>query len=77
MSFTKLLSRAFVFLFNKVKSVIEFRYETITYFSGSLLPVQAKPLYISRALSSFYGKEIEIWSGFGPVGNIEKKTLGQ
>jgi hypothetical protein len=28
-----------------------------------------KSLYISN----FYGTEIEIWAGFGPVGNTEKK----
>ena len=27
-------------------------------------------------VSSFYGSEIEIWAGFGPVGNAGKK-LGQ
>ena len=24
-------------------------------------------------VSNFYGTEIEIWAGFGPVGNTEKK----
>ena len=24
-------------------------------------------------MSNFYGTEIEIWAGFGPVGNTEKK----
>ena len=36
--------------------------------------IQAKSLYISRAVSNFYGTEIEIWAGFGPVGNTEKKN---
>jgi hypothetical protein len=36
------------------------------------LLVLAKSLYISRAVSHFYGTEIEIWDGFGPVGNTEK-----
>ena len=31
-----------------------------------------KSLYISRAVSNFYGTEIKIWAGFGPVGNTEK-----
>ena len=35
--------------------------------------IQAKSLYISRAESNFHGTEIEIWAGFGPVGNTEKK----
>ena len=35
-----------------------------------LLP---KSLYISRAVSNFYGAEIEIWAGFGSVGITEKK----
>ena len=34
-----------------------------------------KPLYISRAVSNFYGTEIEIWAGFGPVENTKK--MGQ
>jgi hypothetical protein len=33
-------------------------------------------LYISCVVSNFYETEIEIWAGFGPVGNTEKK-LGQ
>ena len=32
-----------------------------------------KSLYISPAASNFYGTGIEIWAGFGPVGNTEKK----
>ena len=36
-----------------------------------LLP---KSICISRAVSNFYGTEIEIWAGFGPVGNTEKKN---
>jgi len=35
--------------------------------------VNAKSLYISRVVNNFYGIEIEIWAGFGPVGNIERK----
>ena len=34
---------------------------------------QPKSLYISRAVSDFYETEIEIWAGFCPVGNTEKK----
>ena len=34
---------------------------------------KTKSLYISLMVSSFYGTEIEIWVGFGPVGNFEKK----
>ena len=30
-------------------------------------------LYISRAVSNFYGKEIDIWAGIGMVDNTEKK----
>ena len=29
--------------------------------------------YISGAMSNFYGKEIEFWAGFRPVGNTENK----
>ena len=32
---------------------------------------QAKSLYISSTVSNFYRTEIEIWAGFGPVGNTE------
>jgi hypothetical protein len=39
----------------------------------SYLGIQAKSLYISRALKIFYGTEIEILAGFGPFGNTEKK----
>ena len=35
--------------------------------------LNTKSLYISRAVSNFYGTEIEIWAGFGPVGSTEKK----
>ena len=31
-----------------------------------------KSLYISHVVSNFYWTEIEIWAGFGPVGNTEK-----
>ena len=34
-----------------------------------------KSLYISRAVSKFYGTEIEIWAVFGPDGNTEKKIV--
>ena len=37
----------------------------------------SKSLYRSRAGSNFYGTEIEIWAGFKPVGNTEKKKLGR
>ena len=33
-------------------------------------------IYRSSAGSHFYGTEYEIWAGFGPVGNTEKK-IGQ
>jgi hypothetical protein len=26
-------------------------------------------------VSNFYGKKIEIWAGFGPVGSTEKKEI--
>ena len=55
---------------------------TITELVGILIPggltvidclflflTRAKSLYISRAVSNYYGTEIEIWAGFGPVGN--------
>ena len=34
---------------------------------------QLRSLYLSRAVSNFYGTEIEIWAGFGPVGSTDKK----
>ena len=33
-----------------------------------------KSLSIITALSNFHGTEIEIWAGFGPVGNTEKTS---
>ena len=38
---------------------------------------QTKSLYRSRAGRHVYGTENEIWAGFGPVGNTEKKVLGR
>jgi hypothetical protein len=38
-----------------------------------MLVVLPKLLYRSRAGRDFYGTESEIWAGFGPVGNTEKK----
>ena len=35
--------------------------------------LKPKSLYISCALSNFYGTEIKIWAGFGPVGSTEIK----
>ena len=35
--------------------------------------MKPKSLYISRAMCIFYGTEIEIWAGFGPVSNTEKE----
>ena len=40
---------------------------------SAVIHLQPKPLYISRAMRNFYGTENEIWAGFGPVGNTEKK----
>jgi hypothetical protein len=34
---------------------------------------RAKSLYISRAVSNFYGTEIEIWAGFRPVAILKKR----
>ena len=36
-----------------------------------------KSLYISYPVSYLYEREIEIWAGFGPVGNTEKKWEGR
>ena len=37
--------------------------------------LDARALYISRAVSNLYGTEIEIWAGIGLVGNTEKKEI--
>ena len=37
------------------------------------MPTYSKSLYVSRVVCNFYGTEIEILAGFGPVGNTEKK----
>ena len=34
--------------------------------------LHSKSLYMSPAMSHFYGTECEIWADFGPVGNTEK-----
>ena len=49
--------------------------ETLWELIANSVVMQAKSLYISRAVSNFYGTEIEIWAGFGPVGNTEKKIV--
>ena len=42
----------------------------------STVYICAKSLYyISHGFSNFYGTEIEIWAGFGPVGITEKTFL--
>ena len=41
--------------------------------SWTLWLFHSKSLYRSRAGRHFYGTENEIWAGFGPVGNTEKK----
>ena len=35
--------------------------------------VQTKVIIYNCAVSNFYGEDIEIWAGFGPVGNTEKE----
>ena len=37
---------------------------------------ESKSLHRSRAGRHFCGTENEIWAGFGPVGNTEKKDWG-
>ena len=43
-------------------------------FTIQLLPVRI--LEELCAVSNFYGTEIEIWAGFWPVDNTEKKKFG-
>ena len=43
---------------------------------GRAQPTESKSLYISHAVSNFYGTKIEICAGFGPVGITEKKNWG-
>ena len=38
---------------------------------------RSKSLYRSHTGRHFYGTENVIWAGFGPIGNTEKKSLGQ
>ena len=49
--------------------------ETLWELIANSVVMQAKSLYISHAVSNFYGTGIEIWAGFGPVGNTEKKSF--
>ena len=37
--------------------------------------MSTKSYYVSPAVSNFYGTEIEIWAGFGPVGNSGKRWV--
>ena len=39
------------------------------------LDFETKPLYRSCAGSNFYGTDIEIWAGFGPVGSTDYEQL--
>ena len=41
------------------------------------MSVTTKVIYRSRAGSHFYGTEYDFWADFGPVGNAEKKNVGQ
>ena len=49
--------------------------ETLWELIANSVVMQAKSLNISHAVSNFYGTEIQIWAGFGPVGNTEKKIV--
>ena len=40
---------------------------------GRAQPTESKSLYISHAVSNFYGTKLEMWAGFGPVRNVLKK----
>ena len=40
-----------------------------------ILLMSAKSLHTSRAVSNFYGTEIEILAGLRPVGNTEKNGM--
>ena len=35
--------------------------------------IQAKSFCISREVNNFFETEIQIWAGFGPIGDTEKK----
>ena len=48
---------------------------TVVKYSGA--HSSAKSLYRSPTRRRFYGTENEIWAGFGPVGNTEKKIGGR
>ena len=45
--------------------------------SFSFISFTTKVIYISCTVSNFYGTEIDIWAGFGPVGHTEKKNWGR
>ena len=56
---------------NEIKITLGFNHPNVVQCLGFYL--KAKSLYISGAVSNFYGTKIEIWAAFGPVGNTEKK----
>ena len=43
--------------------------------SSASFAAATKSLYISHAVSHFYGTEYEIWAGCGPVGDLYIMTL--
>ena len=61
-----------------IKSNLEKLAESITNnnknLADELILAQAKLLYISRAVSNFYGTKIEIWAGFGWLAILKKKV---
>ena len=52
-------------LFNPINTLI----------SIERLILEPKSFYRSCARIHFYGTENEIWAGFGPIGNTEKKMI--
>ena len=59
------ISRVYIFDHCAVSEFLFFLW--VVYKSAMLWP---KSLYVSCFLSNFYAIEIEIWAGFGPVGNF-------
>ena len=43
--------------------------------SSASFATAQKSLYVSHAVSHFYGTEYDIWAGFGPVGDLFIMTL--
>ena len=60
---------------NLVVTQVAMLLSTLLELNSSNLALDPKSLWRTPAVGDFYGTEIEIWAGFGPVGITEKNRL--